>query len=112
MDKMNWDAWRELAQNNPQEFEVRRKQVIDNAIASASPSHQRKLRGLQFRVDMAREHSTHPLGAVVKIHSMMWTEFMELQKALNELRHCLNGTAVAHQETQQRTAQVIPFRAR
>lgn len=114
MEKMNWDAWRELAQNNPAEFEVRRKAALEAVINSATPSHQRKLRGLQFRIDLAREHSKHPLGAAIKIHSMMWAEFTELQKALNELREQLNGksTSLAPAVAQTRTAQVLPFRPR
>lgn len=68
----DFDEWQALAKSDPQEFEARRTQVIEDFIQSAPDDLQRRLRGLQFRVDMERRRAANPLSACMRISDMMW----------------------------------------
>ncbi|MFN0318126.1 MAG: DUF3135 domain-containing protein [Burkholderiales bacterium] len=81
----DFSEWKELARNDPKEFERRRVAMIEAVIASAPPDVQRRLRGIQFRVDMECRKASNPLSATVRISRMMWESFAELREALNKL---------------------------
>jgi hypothetical protein len=68
----DFDEWKSLACNDPDAFERRRQAVIDEFLSSVPESRQRRLRGLQFRIDMERRRARTPLGACIKISTMMW----------------------------------------
>ncbi len=70
--RIDFDEWADLANNNPDEFEQRRQNCIEQFIDGVPISRQRRLRGLQFRIDMERKKARTPLGACIKLSSMMW----------------------------------------
>ena len=84
----NFEEGTSLAQNDNAAFEKRRSCVIEDFIQN-SPCHlQRRLRGLQFRVDMERRRARTPMGACVRISGMMWDAFLGeggLRDTLNTL---------------------------
>lgn len=84
----DFDEWATLAQTDPVAFEARRSCLIEDFIQN-SPGHlQRRLRGLQFRVDMERRRARTPMGACVRISGMMWDAFLGeggLRDSLNAL---------------------------
>lgn len=80
----DFDTWAHLAQHDKDEFERRRQAAIESLIASAPEASQRRLRGLQFRIDMIRRRAVTPLGACVRISEMMWDKVFELHEALND----------------------------
>ncbi len=61
-----------LAQHDPQTFESRRQELIEEAITQAPPDRQKRLRALQWRIDMERQRAKTPLGACLKIYDMLW----------------------------------------
>ena len=71
-DRFDFDAWRELYETDPEQFEVRRREVIDSAIASASAGQQARLRGLQWQIDALRRRHKHPMASTAKLFQMMW----------------------------------------
>jgi hypothetical protein len=71
----DFDAWAALARNDPAEFELQRQQAIEALIQSASPTHQRRLRGLQFRIDMERARSKSPMAACLRLYQMTMDSF-------------------------------------
>jgi hypothetical protein len=83
----DFDAWAALAQNDPAAFELRRQQAIEALIQAASPAHQRRLRGLQFRIDMERMRSKSPMAACLRLYQMTMDSFY------NGLLPQLNGQA-------------------
>jgi hypothetical protein len=83
----DFDAWASLAREDPEEFERRRRAAIDALIAS-SPDSQRRLAGIQFRIDMERRLAHTPLKACLRLSEMMWDTFLDLQPALAEM--CLH----------------------
>jgi len=68
----DFDAWSELARQNPADFETRRAQAIEDAIRQASPRTQMRLRRLQWKLDQVRRTSATPMVACVRINRMMW----------------------------------------
>jgi hypothetical protein len=107
--QMELREWERLARENPDEFERRRREVVEAAIAQAPEALQPRLRGLQFRIDLERQRAKTPLGAAIRLHSMMWDEFQALRDALNRLAAAdLRPQAKAASSP----AKVIAFRAR
>jgi hypothetical protein len=101
--------WQRLAREDPAQFERRRRETIEAAIAQAPEALRPRLRGLQFRIDLERTRAKTPLGAAIRLHSMMWDEFQALRDALNRLAQIdLSAPAPA----QRAPARVIPFRPR
>jgi len=71
----NFDYWRSLYQNSPLEFEEQRTNIIRNYIESCN--NQRRLKGLQFRLDQERKLKKHPMGSCIHIHNLMMDKFYE-----------------------------------
>lgn len=97
--------WQRLAQTDPAEFERRRRAAIEAVIVQAPSEQQARLRGLQFRIDLERTRAKTPLGAALRLQSMMWERFSELRKALLVLA----GPDLPVKEQQARSATVLPF---
>ncbi|MCW8918253.1 MAG: DUF3135 domain-containing protein [Gammaproteobacteria bacterium] len=72
---IDFEQWRELAKRDPAGFEARRLELIEALIDSSSPRRQRRLRGLQWRIDLMRDHAANPLAACVSLNRMMWESF-------------------------------------
>lgn len=71
----DFEQWRRMAVENPARFEALRSELIEEQIASASSRCQRRLRGLQWRVDQLRAKSPTPMAACITLSSMMWDAF-------------------------------------
>lgn len=79
-----FDELVQMAKNNPEQFEELRETLIEDVISSARSSSQRRLRGLQFQIDVARKKAKTPLAACIQISSMMHESFAELRLHLND----------------------------
>ncbi len=83
MNLPDFDELVALAQSNPAELERLRREMIEEVIASASNERtQRRLRGLQFRIDATIRLSRTPMAACLTISRMMHDSFMELRESL------------------------------
>jgi hypothetical protein len=113
----DWDTWSRLARENPEEFERRRLEAIEEVITRAPAENQQRLRGLQFRIDMERQRSQSALGACVRINKMMWESFTDMREALEGLKGELKqpGAGASRQspavEAPKVKADVLPFRS-
>ena len=67
----DFDKWKQLAKQDPDEFDRQRRIVIENAINSAPASMHKRLRGLQWRIDMEIERSENPIDSCARISRMM-----------------------------------------
>lgn len=85
MDKPPFEELRQLAEDNPAEFEELRSELIEDLIQSSSHSQQRRLRGLQFVIDSKRDLAGNPIKAMIEIQSMMHDSLAELNQALHSL---------------------------
>ncbi|HCM04580.1 MAG TPA: DUF3135 domain-containing protein [Oceanospirillales bacterium] len=100
---LSFDELMHLASHDPEKLESLRKTWISNAINSAPKHNQRRLRGLQFQIDAARELAHNPISSCLRISSMMHDEFSKLRQALNQ-----DESENITQE-KKATAAVIPF---
>ncbi|WP_163835088.1 DUF3135 domain-containing protein [Spartinivicinus ruber] len=73
-----------LAKNKPDDLEKLREQLIEEAIQDAPLEYQRRLRGIQFQVDMKIRQSSNPMSACVAISKLMYESLHQLQLTLND----------------------------
>ena len=69
----DFDYWSRLYQDSPEEFENKRKELIQNLIQNCY--NQRKLKGMQFRLDMERKLKKHPMGSCLSFSNLMFESF-------------------------------------
>ena len=83
MEMPSFDELARLAKEEPENFEALRQQLIEAAIGEAPEDKQRRLRGLQFQVDMERRRSRTPMAACLGISKMMHDSLFPLGQTLN-----------------------------
>lgn len=101
----SFEEWAALAREDADAFERRRRQLIEGMLSAAPERMQRRLRGLQFQIDLERERAGTPLGAAARLNSMMWSSFADLRDALAGA----GGSASQPSRAQDTGAQLIPF---
>ncbi len=73
--EISFEDWFEemahLAQKNPELFEKKRQELIEEAISQASPENQERLRRFQWRIDRERERAKTPLGSCIRLYDML-----------------------------------------
>lgn len=105
-----FDTLREMAQRDPEGLERLRVELCDQLIQSAPEAYRRKLRGLQFRVDMERRRAKSPMAACIAISAMMHDSFDQLRQALNEAAGNATTVAGTSRHDGATAAKVLPFR--
>lgn len=83
MKMPSFDEMARLAKDDPEHFETLRQELIESTISGASEDHQRRLRGLQFQVDMERRRSGSAMAACLNISKMMHDSLYTLGQTLN-----------------------------
>jgi len=109
-EPFNFDEWLELAQRDPEGFEQRRQAVIENYLSTLPLSKQRRLRGLQFRIDMERRRTHTAMGACIKLSSMMWDALVGPGGLAASMHLLAASQSHAMPAEQPRSAQVLSFR--
>jgi hypothetical protein len=78
-----FDVLLDLARNDPEGLEELRQSLTTSIIDAASnEANRRRLRGLQFRVDMERERAKTPLAATIRISELMCQSMAELHRTM------------------------------
>ena len=108
-EPFDFDDWATLASNNPEGFEQRRQDVIENYLRGLPTEKQRRLRGWQFRIDMERRRAGTPMGACIKLSSMMWDSFLGPSGLAATLKSAANPRAIGKTSTPRPSARVISF---
>ena len=106
----NFDEWLELANRDPEGFERRRQAIIENYLGSLPLSKQRRMRGLQFRIDMERRRAHTSMGACIKLSSMMWDALLGPSGLAASIQLLTTSQTHAMKPEQPRNAQVLSFR--
>lgn len=68
---LDFDHWRQLAQEDPVRFEALRRHVLNAAIQAAPRRRRQRLRRLQWRIDQTRRTAANPMAACLRISGMM-----------------------------------------
>ena len=120
MKMPSFEELKALAEKNPEQLEALRQQMIEETISSAPESYQRRLRGLQFQVDMERRRAKNPMDSCIRISKMMHDHLYQMRETINgsdlELRSAIGGIveataehSVAEPVVQASSTRVIPF---
>ncbi len=107
----DFDEWMNLAKTNPAKFEQRRQAMIDKLIRSREADSQRRLRGLQCRIDLERQRARSPLAACVRLNELMMDQFS------SQLAPILTGDLPlpepqAGGASESKSARILPFRSK
>ncbi|HHJ16637.1 MAG TPA: DUF3135 domain-containing protein [Gammaproteobacteria bacterium] len=70
--QVDFDNWSELARSDPEAFEARRAEVIEQMIQSMPEHRQQRMRCLQWKIDQVRDRAANPMAACIKLSEMMW----------------------------------------
>lgn len=89
LDEIEFDfnEWSQLAKNDPEAFEARRKDIIEEELAKAPDEYRQRLEQLQWRIDAERLRHKHPLASAQCLFHMMWDQVY----GSNGLLDALNG---------------------
>jgi hypothetical protein len=81
--KFDFDAWRQLAENSPADFERRRRAAVEQVINGRGVNVSR-MRALQCRIDLEIRRAKTPLKACLRLSGLMWDSFERLQSAFHQ----------------------------
>ncbi|RLT94517.1 DUF3135 domain-containing protein [Ketobacter sp.] len=109
-DLPEFDKLREMAQRDPEALERLRVELCDRVIQEAPEKYRRKLRGLQFRVDMERRRAKSPMAACIAISGMMHDSFDRLRQTLNEAAGNATPGYLNTPSREVEEGKVLPFR--
>jgi hypothetical protein len=84
MINFNFDEWANLYRDHPEEFERKRKDLLDAEIAKAPIARRNDLRMLQMECDAYRQ-SLPPLQAANEMSKLMVEKVYELQDSFLDL---------------------------
>ena len=109
----DFDEWSRLAKSDPAAFEARRLALIEEYLGQFAPLDQRRLRGLQFRIDMERRRARTPMAACLRLSSMMWDSVLGnrgLKNAMERLLGSSRTTASPARHSPAASARILPFK--
>ncbi len=110
----DFDEWSQLAKTDPAAFEARRLALIETYLHRLPPPGQRRLRGLQFRIDMERRRARTPMAACLRLSAMMWDSLLGRRGLKSALDTLLGYTdpksAAARSRLAGPGARILPFR--
>jgi hypothetical protein len=102
-----FDEMMQLAKTDPHTLENIRRVLIEDLITDAPKSCQRRLRGLQFQIDMQHRKAGNPTGACVAISKMMQDSVFRLRATLNGFTD--QNAAVEPEPSDTSSAEVLRF---
>ena len=105
----HFDKLKDMAQHNPTGLERLRIELVEQLIHEAPEEYRRRLRGLQFRIDMERRKAKSAMAACITISGMMHDSFDKLRMALNEAAGTSHLTEPAVVNGSSNPAKVLPF---
>lgn len=76
----------EMRAMDPKDLEELRLKKIKEIIDSAPITMQRKLHGLQWQIDTARDLAKTPMGACISLSRMMHDSLLQLKDVLNAIK--------------------------
>lgn len=106
---VDFDAWADLARADPDSFERKREDLLEEFFKQIPQKRQQRLRGLQFRIDMERRKARSAMGACIKITAMMWDSVEGKNGLLDSIRKLTHGVQ-SDDRIPEFQADILPFR--
>lgn len=107
-DLSDYELLSRVARDDPSAFEALRSEMISDFLDGVPEECQRRLRGLQFRVDCLRRLKGTPLARLLKIQALMWDSFLKMDQELQIFVQSIHGTLAASEETQRSEIDSLP----
>lgn len=110
----DFDAWATLAQADQSAFEKQRQEYLQKCISQAVQrgGSERKLQGMQSRLELERRRARTPMKACLRYYSLMWDSFVELREAWEDCllrkKHMAHGATIRN-GTPDKSAHIIAF---
>ena len=104
--EFDFDEWVKLARDNPEAYEDKRRQMLQEVIDSTSPEVRRRMQGLQWKIDQIRSTSTNPMASCLKISQMMWDSVLG-ENGLLEHMERLNSSEGLERDKPKVSAKII-----
>jgi hypothetical protein len=102
----------EIAKKDPDALDRIKQEAVNALIESADESHQQRLRGLQWQVNMELNKSKTPMEGCIKISGMMHEKLWELRAALqSEEERELEAFYESDMGHMEQSAVILPFRS-
>ena len=95
----NFDELLNLAKDDPEQFEAKRLEYIEHFFTKIPTEKQRRLRGLQWQIDQARNLARTPMSSCLHIMNMMWDSL----NRLNEEHRALVKLTITERNTAQKS---------
>lgn len=102
----SFEELKKLHEEDPEALEALNQAWNEKIISSAPESHQQRLRGLLFQMDMERRRATTSLSASIRLYTMMTESFVKLCDIVEGLYE--DGTNPLSDSTE--VAKVVPLR--
>ena len=90
----HFDSLARLAQQQPEAFENRRRQLIEQMIAAQPPERQENLRRLQWRIDQENRSTDTSLARCIRVSEMMWERFNAMREKIELICDIYDGKTV------------------
>jgi len=103
--------WALLAQQDPHAFEIMRTELLNEFIQNSPASVQKKLKGVQWKIEHIRRRANSPAEALTAITGMMWQSTQQLGKKQQDLLDICTNKEVSTSATPQ-SAQILTFQLR
>lgn len=85
----NFDELLTLAKDDPELFEIKRREYIEHFFTKIPTEKQRRLRGLQWQIDQARVLARTPMASCIHLMNMMRDS---LNRLSDHQRQLVNST--------------------
>jgi len=102
--------WAQLAQQDPEAFEIMRAELLQDFIQNSPANMQKKLEGIQWKIEHIRRRANTPAEALAEISSMMWQSTQQLGEKQQDLLDICTGKE-AESSTSHQSAQILPFKS-
>ncbi len=112
--EFDFDKWAKLAKENPDAYENKRQQMIQDVIGKSSPKIKRRMQGLQWQIDQVRATSSNPMASCLRISQMMWDKTIGgngLVDHLQQLTDPSDGRKITKQTRQSATIMHLNYRS-
>ena len=86
MELPDFDTLKHWALADPKRLDALLHQQIDALIAQVGPEQQRRLRGLQFRIDCQRRLAKNNMDSCIRIANMMHESVNAMRRQFNHLQ--------------------------
>jgi len=107
----DFDTLLERHKNDVKALDQIKKETTEALISKVPEKSQRRLRGLQFQIDMELRRSKSPVDGCIKISNMMHESLAELRSHLNVAfdTDLTDSSELSFDSVEQKSAKILPF---